>query len=1101
MTQIHWIKAASDTFGNASDWSGGRVPGAGDDAILDAPGSTPYTVSALTNATVNSVQTASTALLDIKVAFSATDGTGTGANLGAIRIENGAALTLQGPVVNVGTIELFGTVSPTSIVIGPSVTLSGGGAIFLNFTGGPDQRIVAATGGGILTDVDNRISGQGFLGGPGMTIVNQARGFIEAKGGPLVIDTGANTIVNAGLIDAEGAPGDDGLPPAQGTIQSPVDNSGILEIDGIGASLTVNGAVTGSGGAIIAGGNLRFNAAFSQNVHFETAGGALYLTRSATYGGVISQFAQIAGQSLDLGDIGFVGAGEATYNGTSSGGVLTVTDGTHTAHITLVGDYLNWAFVASGDGHGGTTVMAEARAVHWLSPVSGSFATAADWTAGTVPGPNNDAILDAAGSTKYTVTASASQSVASVQTAATATLDIASAFTAANGTGSGANAGEILVANNAAFTVGGVLNNARYVVLDATTGTARLVVAGAVTLAGGGEIFLGENSNDLLVGASTSVTLANIDNIIAGGGDLGGGKLILVNGAKGQIQSEGATVLTIDSGANAVVNAGLIESTGAGAIVQSAVNNTGVLKADGGNLTVNGAVTGSGGVIVAGGTLRFNASFNQNVAFSGSSAGVLALAQSQAYSATISGFSTTGTEALDLADIGFVSAGEASFSGMTSSGILTVTDGTHAAHIHLTGNYTSGDFTAASDGHGGTTIKDGPSAIHWLNPVSAAFTTAVDWTDGLVPGANNDAILDAPGSTKYIVTASTSQTVKSIQTAATATLDVAGAFTAAAGTGSGANVGTVLIANGGTFTIGGAFADPGRVIIDASNARTSFVAAANATLTGGGEVFIAENANDILIGASASVTLTNVDNIIAGGGGLGGGKLILVNGAKGQIQSEGAAPLIIDTGANTIVNAGLIEAAGAGATIMSAVANTGYLKADGGDLTVNGAVSGMGLGIVAGGTLRFNASFNQEVAFQGSSAGVLTLAQSSNYTALIAGLSAAGAESLDLADIGFVNSGEASYSGTTSSGVLTVTDGVHSAHIHFEGDYLGAAFTAASDGQGGTIIHATAPPAASVHRFIAAAARLGAGAAGPMGGGLESWRAAPAMLTRPALPE
>lgn len=167
MASIHWAKAVSGTFGAAADWSGGRVPGPGDDAILDAAGSA-YTVNATAAATVTSIQTAATALLDIQANFSATGGTGTGANAGGIRIENGAALTLQGPVTNSGTIEIFGEASATSIVIGQGgVTLDGGGAVFLNFSGSQRQQIVGASSAAVLTDVDNRISGQGALGGGG----------------------------------------------------------------------------------------------------------------------------------------------------------------------------------------------------------------------------------------------------------------------------------------------------------------------------------------------------------------------------------------------------------------------------------------------------------------------------------------------------------------------------------------------------------------------------------------------------------------------------------------------------------------------------------------------------------------------------------------------------------------------------------------------------------------------------------------------------------------------------------------------------------------------------------------------------------------------
>jgi phospholipase C len=46
-----------------------------------------------------------------------------------------------------------------------------------------------------------------------------------------------------------------------------------------------------------------------------------------------------------------------TYSGTASGGTLTVTDGSHTANIALLGNYTASTFVTSSDGHGGTNVV------------------------------------------------------------------------------------------------------------------------------------------------------------------------------------------------------------------------------------------------------------------------------------------------------------------------------------------------------------------------------------------------------------------------------------------------------------------------------------------------------------------------------------------------------------------------------------------------------------------------------------------------------------------------------------------------------------------------------------------------------------------------
>ena len=112
------------------------------------------------------------------------------------------------------------------------------------------------------------------------------------------------------------------------------------------------------------------------------------------------------------------------------------------------------------------------------------------------------------------------------------------------------------------------------------------------------------------------------------------------------------------------------------------------------------------------------------VAFTGTT-GVLHLAQSTAYTANITGFSRSGATSLDLGDIGFVGSSEATFSGTTSSGVLTVTDGTHTAHINLKGNYTTSTFVASSDSHGGTIVVDSTSKDSVIAPSGAKFIEAM----------------------------------------------------------------------------------------------------------------------------------------------------------------------------------------------------------------------------------------------------------------------------------------------------------------------------------------------------------------------------------------
>jgi hypothetical protein len=80
--------------------------------------------------------------------------------------------------------------------------------------------------------------------------------------------------------------------------------------------------------------------------------------------------------SLDLEDIAFTsGVTKATFSGTSTSGVLTVTNGSQAAKIDLTGDYLASTFATSSDGHGGTTVIDPPRAVtaHWFVAVAASM--------------------------------------------------------------------------------------------------------------------------------------------------------------------------------------------------------------------------------------------------------------------------------------------------------------------------------------------------------------------------------------------------------------------------------------------------------------------------------------------------------------------------------------------------------------------------------------------------------------------------------------------------------------------------------------------------------------------------------------------------------
>jgi hypothetical protein len=269
----------------------------------------------------------------------------------------------------------------------------------------------------------------------------------------------------------------------------------------------------------------------------------------------------------------------------------------------------------------------------------------------------------------------------------------------------------------ASVTLSGAIDVAGVLAISSPDAT----LSGITQFTGGGGIHLAHPATSEIIGATSSSLLENSDKI-QGGGQLGGGRLRLTNEAAGTILSFGAVAMVINTGTSVIGNAGLIEAlSGGGMAIDGAVANTGVLEARGGDLTVAGAVTGAGEVIIRGGAASFASTFGENVAFV--TKGELALAQSQAYAGTISGFSKTGATSLDLEDISFAGA-TAGYSGTKTSGTLTVTDGTHTAKIKFAGNYTASTWTLSSDGHGGVLVVDpaaAGSSAHVMSSAMAAF--------------------------------------------------------------------------------------------------------------------------------------------------------------------------------------------------------------------------------------------------------------------------------------------------------------------------------------------------------------------------------------------
>ena len=125
-----------------------------------------------------------------------------------------------------------------------------------------------------------------------------------------------------------------------------------------------------------------------------------------------------------------------------------------------------------------------------------------------------------------------------------------------------------------------------------------------------------------------------------------------------------------------------------------------LLSGSGSSIGTNSLVVGNGA------SAELTGAYSGSVSFAGAT-GSLIIDHSANFNGTIGGQLAIG-DVIDLADINAGAGATLSYSGNNSPGTLTVSDGVHTANFALLGNYTLANFTASSDGHGGTSIVDPP---------------------------------------------------------------------------------------------------------------------------------------------------------------------------------------------------------------------------------------------------------------------------------------------------------------------------------------------------------------------------------------------------------
>ncbi|MGY5812094.1 T1SS-143 repeat domain-containing protein [Rhizobium sp. LEGMi198b] len=260
------------------------------------------------------------------------------------------------------------------------------------------------------------------------------------------------------------------------------------------------------------------------------------------------------------------------------------------------------------------------------------------------------------------------------------------------------------------------------------------------------------------------------------------------------------------------------------------------------------------------------------------------------------------------------------------------------------------------------------------------------------------------------------------------------------------NTGDMVLSDGALMPFSGTLDNTGSIHLSSTGSETAFeIVQHGLTLTGGGTVTLSDDAANVIFGSGDAVTLTNVDNTISGAGQLGDGHLTLVN--EGTIIADGSHALVIDTGVNAVSNTGTLEATGTGGLdIHSSVINDGVLWANGGNINLESNVSGSGTALLSGHAgLEIGGSFSQAITLSTDAQATITIDHAAAFTGTIAGL-----DGNDTLRFGDISAATASFSyaenAAKTGGVLTVTDGTHTASIGLTGDYSAGDFSLGHDG-------------------------------------------------------
>jgi probable HAF family extracellular repeat protein/uncharacterized repeat protein (TIGR03803 family) len=925
--------AAGDIFGTTS---GGGANGDGTVFELVNNGGGSYTLTTLAS-------------------FDGTNGSEPATGLVADAAGDLFGTTLYGGANGDGTVfELSGAPIPAQLEISGSLTLNGGGGGATGpgqviLTDSSENFIVSNGSAATLYNVDNTISGAGTIGDAYLTLDNETHGVIDATGtnNPLILDTGANAIINAGLLEATGG----------GTldIDSAVSNSGTLEANGAGSTVSI-GEYGFNSGLIeaVGGGTVSFNASPSDSASVTNASGDTIEATgvgSTVFVGVSGHLTDInAGlvEAIDGGTVSFIGnAGgineiggtiEATGTGStvsiaaarSNHGLIEAADG-GTVSFGVVGDDQNYGTIeATGAGStvsafGGEDVSSNYSVIEAADggavSISGNFANdgTLEATGGTVsievgattneaggiveatgngstltlsetePGSTNDGTIEALDGGAVTINHEVTNNGDGTYTAATATNESDGVIEADDGTltlnglQGDANAGTMEAVHGGSFTINVALNPDYDGSGGGNTGTMEALSGG--TLAIIGDMLNASGATIKAVGCDSTVDFSNNTNFTNDNLIDNGGTILAAH--HGAVSFDGVEIGNND---------GTIAAYGSGSTVQ--LSNVGI---GGGTLTTDDPTVGDAGLI----QVVSPAEDSSNVTvFDG-----------------LSGTGNPGTLSVDAYVDVEANAHLVLLGTIDNNGTIYVADPVESGGTLLING------TVTLDGSGAVTLGGGLAAISGVSGTEATLDNA-----STIEGAGHigGSGLTLDNETGGIINAD---------------VDTAGDSIAFATGMIITNAGTIEATDGGRLSFtSDTITNTEQVDIDGTSGMSSIIidgtltlqsTTGTATTTGTGTVVLSgqgEIVSDLVSGHND--ILHNVDNTISGDGTIGDADLTLHNDQYGVIDANSDGNTLTLQPAS-ITNAGTIEATDGGTLAIgtltvdnTTVTNTGTVEAD-----------------------------------------------------------------------------------------------------------------------------------------------------------------------------